>query len=220
MRAGRHDDVVGLQRASTSAALAACPSSNLTPARFARSVIQAMTSAYSPRPGSDASQRELAAEAGRTRRTASRHGRARRRCVAACRPAGPAPTTTTRRRVAARGDAPAGFALVAELRVVDLGQRLADVDLAPGEVVVARRADVGDAARARLCGPVRIGDQARASVRRGRRRRRRSRPRLPPASRCGRSPSRACRPRRAGPSCGCRGNARAGNACPARGSPG
>ena len=57
------------------------------------------------------------------------------------------------------GRTPVGFAFCAELRIVNLGKRLALMNLAPCEIVVARRPDVGDAAFFRLVRPVGIRDQ-------------------------------------------------------------
>ena len=57
------------------------------------------------------------------------------------------------------GRSPAGFAFCAELRIVNLGQRLAEMDLAPGEIVVARRPNVVHASLSRLVWPVGVRDQ-------------------------------------------------------------
>src|SRR5258708_17307963 len=54
---------------------------------------------------------------------------------------------------------PCGFALAAELGVVRFRQRLADMNLAPGKIVEARRPNALDVAVARLRRPVGVCDQ-------------------------------------------------------------
>ena len=57
------------------------------------------------------------------------------------------------------GRSPVGFAFCAELRIVNLGKRLAEMNLAPREIVVARRPNVVHAALSRLVRPVSVRDQ-------------------------------------------------------------
>ena len=57
------------------------------------------------------------------------------------------------------GRPPIGFAFCAELWIVNLGKRLAEMDLAPREIVVARRPNVVHAALSRLVRPVSVRDQ-------------------------------------------------------------
>src|SRR5262247_3927729 len=54
---------------------------------------------------------------------------------------------------------PIGLAFCTELRIVNFGKRLAEIDLAPGEIVETRWANVLDAALSRLVRPVCVRDQ-------------------------------------------------------------
>ena len=62
-------------------------------------------------------------------------------------------------RPSGAGWSPVGLAFCAKLRIVNLGQRLAEMDLAPREIVVARRPNVVHAALLRLVRPVGVRDQ-------------------------------------------------------------